>query len=62
MIMRENKNARETLTHRARLCFLRNGDYVVSACVKVTATGRTCKEIWWSPKAKPIVVVKKASQ
>ena len=61
-IVLENKKVQETMTHPARLCFLRDSKYVVVVCAKITAVGHMCKGIWWASKAEPIVVVIKASQ
>lgn len=41
--------------HRARICFLEDGAFVVSACVKISRDGGA-EETWWAPLAENIEV------
>lgn len=44
--------------HRARIVFLRDGEYVVSACARLmNEDGNKAEETWWAPVAENVVVV-----
>ena len=42
-------------SHRARICFLEDGAFVVSACAKISKEGGA-EETWWAPLAENIEV------
>jgi len=49
----------ETDPHRARIVFLKEGDYFVSACLSLSGSeNEDVKEIWWAKKAAKIHVSK----
>lgn len=59
--IRKEEKLEETLTHKARISFVRSGKYFLSACMKITSKSggpNANEEIWWAPKAEPIIVMK----
>ena len=44
-------------SHRARVVFLKDGEYVISACARLTNDeGNGAEETWWAPIAENVVV------
>jgi len=43
-------------THKARVSFLEEGAFVVSACAKVSTTNGNTEETWWAPIAENVQV------
>lgn len=45
--------------HRARICFLEPGQFVISACARISSQDRVGEEeTWWAPVAENVVVEK----
>jgi len=46
----------QSMDHCARICFLKPGEFVVSACVKISGEHSVAEETWWAPQAKSVTV------
>jgi len=54
--IRKSVKVEHTMNHRARICFLKPGEFVVSACVKLCSKTSFMEEKWWAPQAKSVIV------
>lgn len=49
------------MNHRARVVFLKDGDFVISACARLSNDDSDkAEEIWWAPVAQNVIVETKA--
>ena len=53
--VRKTVGIQQSMDHRARICFLKPGEFVVSACV-IRGKNGSAEEIWWAPRAQSITV------
>ena len=53
--VRKSIQIRDKMQHKARICFMRPGDFVTSACVKICGQGGE-EEVWWAPISKEVKV------
>jgi len=54
--VRKSASVQQSMDHCARICFLKPGEFVVSACVKIYGKNGAAEETWWAPLAKSITV------
>ena len=45
----------QKMAHHARIIFLKTGEFVVSACVKIWCDEK-CEEKWWAPQAQLVII------